>query len=314
MIYIGEYEFFAHILKNASGVIKSKIESIFGNSIPESDRKDLATLIYYPEEKLVMAKRGNANINEWYTITLYRLIQVCKDVASKYTRSKVRKALPEGFDYIINELLNAQFDAKDKERYYSQIINTIIEIDRADAFIIAISKLISRLAIDHLHILGDIYDRGLNPDMIMDVLMSYHSLDITWGNHDIVWMGSAAGNKACIANALRFSARYDNLAFVEEGYGINLRPLFMFAMDKYQDDPCTKFIPKTIDNNKYNNTDKLVASKIHKAISILQFKLEGQAIMNHPKYNMEDRLLLDKVNYESGIINLRWKILHIKRY
>ena len=303
----GEYEFFTHILKNACGVIKSKIENIFGNSIPELERKNLATLIYYPEEKLALIKKNCPNLQEWYNITLYRLIQICKEVASKYTRSKVKKALPKGFDYIINELLNLNVGNKDKERYYSQIISTIIEIDRADAFIIALSQLISRLAIDHLHILGDIYDRGLHPEKIMDVLMDYHSLDITWGNHDILWMGSASGNLACIANVLRWCARYNTLSILEEGYGINIRPLSTFAMEKYKDDLCDNFISKSIDSNNYNHFDKLVISKIHKAITIIQLKLEGQAILNHPKYKMENRLLLDKINYESGIINIDGK-------
>ena len=220
MIYIGEYESFLHILRNASGVIKNKIDNMFGTTISMGERKALATLIYYPEEKLEIVKKEVENLNEWYKITLYRLIQVCKIISSKYTRSKVRKALPEEYEYIIDELLHAEQNSVNKETYYNQIIDTIIRLDRADAFIIAISKLIKRLAIDHLHIIGDIYDRGPGPHIIMDELMKYHSIDIQWGNHDIVWMGAAAGSKACVAIVLRNSARYNNLEIIEDAYGI----------------------------------------------------------------------------------------------
>ena len=303
----GEYEAFIHILNNGSGIIKSKIESIFDKSLTEEDRKDLATLIYYPEEKLNLVKKSKININEWYKITLYRLIQVTKAVSSKYTRSKVRKAMPKGFDYIIDELLHLQGDDENKELYYNQIIDSIIDLNRADNFIVAISELIKRMAIDHLHIVGDIYDRGPGAPIIMDKLMNFHSLDIEWGNHDILWMGAASGNEACIANVIRICSRYDNLATLEEGYGINIRPLSIFATEVYKDDSCKPFLPRNKEVSKYSNTDKLVLSKIQKAMAVIQFKLEGQLIKKHPEYKMKDRLLLDKMDLEKGIVKIDGK-------
>ena len=303
----GEYEAFIHILNNGSGIIKSKIESIFDKTLTEEDRKDLATLIYYPEEKLNLIKKTKTNINEWYKITLYRLIQVTKSVSSKYTRSKVRKAMPKGFDYIIDELLHLQGDDGNKELYYNQIIDSIIDLNRADDFIVAISNLIKRMAIDHLHIVGDIYDRGPGAPIIMDKLMNFHSLDIEWGNHDILWMGAASGNEACIANVIRICSRYDNLATLEEGYGINIRPLSIFATEVYKDDSCKPFLPRNKEVSKYSNTDKIVLSKIQKAMAIIQFKLEGQLIKKHPEYKMKDRLLLDKIDVEKGIVKIDGK-------
>lgn len=300
----GEYEAFIHILNNGSGIIKSKIESIFDKTLTEEDRKDLATLIYYPEEKLNLIKKSKTNINEWYKITLYRLIQVTKAVSSKYTRSKVRKAMPKGFDYIIDELLHLQGDDGNKELYYNQIIDSIIDLNRADNFIVAISELIKRMAIDHLHIVGDIYDRGPGAPIIMDKLMNFHSLDIEWGNHDILWMGAASGNEACIANVIRICSRYDNLATLEEGYGINIRPLSIFATEVYKDDNCKPFLPRNKEVSKYSNTDKIVLSKIQKAMAIIQFKLEGQLIKKHPEYKMKDRLLLDKIDLEKGTVKI----------
>lgn len=303
----GEYEAFIHILNNGSGIIKSKIESIFDKTLTEEDRKDLATLIYYPEEKLNLIKKEKVNLNEWYKITLYRLIQVTKAVSSKYTRSKVRKAMPKGFDYIIDELLHLQGDDGNKELYYNQIIDSIIDLNRADNFIVAISELIKRMAIDHLHIVGDIYDRGPGAPIIMDKLMNFHSLDIEWGNHDILWMGAASGNEACIANVIRICSRYDNLATLEEGYGINIRPLSIFATEVYKDDSCKPFLPRNKEVSKYSNTDKIVLSKIQKAMSIIQFKLEGQLIKKHPEYKMKDRLLLDKIDLENGTVKIDGK-------
>ncbi len=303
----GEYEAFIHILNNGSGIIKSKIESIFDKTLTEEDRKDLATLIYYPEEKLNLIKKSKTNVNEWYKITLYRLIQVTKAVSSKYTRSKVRKAMPKGFDYIIDELLHLQGDDGNKELYYNQIIDSIIDLNRADDFIVAISDLIKRMAIDHLHIVGDIYDRGPGAPIIMDKLMNFHSLDIEWGNHDILWMGAASGNEACIANVIRICSRYDNLATLEEGYGINIRPLSIFATEVYKDDSCKPFLPRNKEVSKYSNTDKFVLSKIQKAMAIIQFKLEGQLIKKHPEYKMKDRLLLDKIDVEKGIVKIDGK-------
>ena len=310
----GEYEAFIHILNNGSGIIKSKIEELYKNSITEHDRKELATLIYYPEEKMNLVKKAFEKeenyenvLNEWYRIMLYRLIEVSRAVSSKYTRSKVRKALPKGFDYIIDELLHSQGEDRNKEKYYKQIIESIIDLNRADAFIIAISDLIKRMAIDHLHIIGDIYDRGPGAPIIMDKLMEFHSLDIQWGNHDILWMGAASGNEACIANVIRICSRYDNLATLEEGYGINIRPLSMFAINTYADDECKNFFPKSKELSRYSNSDKIIISKIHKAISVIQFKLEGQLIKKHPEYKMKDRLFLDKIDFEKGTVLINEK-------
>ena len=301
----GEYEAFLQILNNGSGIIKSKIEDIFGNSITVEDRKNLATLIYYPEEKLELDKATNDNMDEYYRIMLYRLIDVARAVGSKYTRSKVRKAMPKDFDYIIDELLHAQSNNEnDKQNYYQQIIKSIIDLHRADKFIIAISSLIKRMAIDHLHIIGDIYDRGPGAPIIMDTLINFHSVDIQWGNHDILWMGAACGNECCIANVVRICSRYDNLSTIEEGYGINIRPLSIFAQETYKDDPCEEFFPKICEFSKYTNSDKILLSKIQKAIAIIQFKLEGNLIQKHPEYQMNNRLLLDTVNYDKGEITI----------
>ncbi len=304
----GEYEAFIHLLNNGSGIIKSKIEEIFGKSLTEKDRKELATLIYYPEEKLNLIKKEEENMNEWYKIMLYRLIEVTRGVSSKYTRSKVRKAMPKGFDYIIDELLHSQGEDSNKEQYYHQIIDSIIDLNRADAFIVAISELIKRMAIDHLHIVGDIYDRGPGAAIIMDRLMNFHSLDIEWGNHDILWMGAAAGNEACIANVVRICSRYDNLDTLEDGYGINIRPLSIFAAETYKNDACEGFMPRNKIQTRYSHTDKIVLSKIQKAISIIQFKIEGKMIQKHPEYKMNERLLLDKINWKKGTITINGNV------
>ena len=240
----GEYEAFLHILNNGSGIIKSKIIDRYKNILTEDEMKELATLIYYSEEKIELVKKEisrkgeiiKKQLEEWYRINLYRLIEISRDVSSKYTRSKVRKALPKGFDYIIDELLHLQGEGKDKELYYKQIIESIIDLNRADSFIVALSNLIKRMAIDHLHIVGDIYNRGPGAVIIMDKLMTFHSLDIQWGNHDILWMGAACGNEACIANVIRICSRYDNFPTLEEGYGINIRPLSDFARKVYKDE------------------------------------------------------------------------------
>ena len=303
----GEYEAFIHILNNGSGIIKSKIESIYDKVMTKAEMKDLATLIYYPEEKLNLIKSKEEDLNEWYKITLYRLIEVTKAVSSKYTRSKVRKEMQKGFNYIIDELLHLQGEDENKELYYNQIIDSIIDLNRADSFIVAISDLIKRMAIDHLHIVGDIYDRGPGAPIIMDKLMDFHSLDIEWGNHDILWMGAASGNDACIANVIRICSRYDNLSTLEEGYGINIRPLSIFATEVYKNDLCEKFLPKNKDVSKYSNTDKIILAKIQKAISIIQFKIEGSLVKKHPEYKMKDRLLLDKMDLEKGTIKINGK-------
>lgn len=307
----GEYGSFSHILNNGSGIIRNKIEDIFNNQITERERRQLATLIYYPEEKLAIIKKEVEDIQEWYSINLYRLIEVAREVSSKYTRSKVRKAMPKGFDYIIDELLHLQGCGPDKETYYKQIISSIIELDRADEFIVAISNLIKRMAIDHLHVIGDIFDRGPNAKLVMDTLMDFHSLDIELGNHDILWMGAACGNKACIANVIRICSRYDNIDTLEDGYGINIRPLSTFALATYKDDNCEKFVPKVFDYNKYIRSDEISIAKIHKAISIIQFKLEGQIIKEHPEYKMDGRLLLDKIDYEKGTIQIDNKVYNL---
>ena len=297
----GEYEAFSHILKNASGVIKAKIDETFKNSMTNEERKKLATLIYYPEEKLELIKKENLEMDEFYRITLYRLIEICKVIASKYSRSKVRKAMPREYEYIIDELLHANQSTSDKEFYYNQIINTIINLDRSDAFIIAISKLIQQLAIDHLHIIGDIYDRGPGPHIIIDELMRYHSIDIEWGNHDIIWMGAACGSEACIFNVIRICSRYNNLDILEDGYGINLRAITEYAMEEYKNDSVKEFIPQNADKIDNLYTVELLA-KIQKAAAIIQFKLEGDLIKRHPEFKMENRMFLDKINYDEGTI------------
>ena len=303
----GEYEQFVHVLKNASGVIRRKIDDIFGNRLMQKDKKSLATLIYYPEQKLDIVLRQQKNIDDWYRITLYRLIEVCRNVSSKYTRSKVRKALPKEFSYIIEELLHEQQQGVDKQEYYDEIINTIIDIDRARDFIIAISKLIQRLVIDRLHIIGDIFDRGPGADIIMDKLEEYHSVDIQWGNHDIVWMGAAAGSLVCIANVIRNSARYANLSTIEDGYGINLLPLATFAVEFYGDDSCENFLPKIETEKNYTVKEMQLIAKMHKAIAIIQFKLEGEVIKRHQEFKMDHRLLLNNIDFKNGTIKLYGK-------
>ena len=296
----GEYEQFAHVLKNGSGAVRRTIDEVFENTLSNKDKKSLATLIYYPVEKLDIVISEEDNIEDWYKITLHRLVQITKKVASKYTRSKVRKALPKEFAYIIEELITEKADISDKEGYYNEIIHTIIRIGRAQDFIIALSNLIQRLVIDHLHIVGDIFDRGPGPHIILDTLMNYHSVDIQWGNHDILWMGAACGQLACIATVIRIAARYGSLDTLEDGYGINLIPLATFALDTYSNTNCDTFSIKY--NTDYNTKDLSLDMKIHKAIAIMQFKLEGQVIMKHPEFLMDDRLLLDKIDYEKKTV------------
>ena len=300
----GEYGSLSNLLNNGSGIIRGKISDCLEDVTTQEERRSLAILIYYPEEKLQIVKKQEAKLIDWYTITIRRLVEVAREVSSKYTRSKVRKATPEGFDYIIDELLNTGQSIKDKENYFNQIIRSIIELNRADDFIIAISKLIKRMAIDHLHIVGDIFNRGKDSKKVIDMLMDFHSLDIQWGNHDILWMGAALGQTSCIANVIRINSRYDNLDTLENGYGINLRPLALFAVDTYIDDPCKEFTPKTYEDSKYLSSDKDILAKIHKAISIIQFKIEGQLIMRRPEYGMESRLLLDRIDYDRNTIRI----------
>ncbi len=308
----GEYEPFIHVLKNASGVIKRKIEDLFGNSLMQSEKKSLATLIYYPEQKLEIVLKQEENIDDWYKINLYRLIEICRYVSSKYTRSKVRKALPKDFTYIIEELLHEQPKGIDKYEYYEQIIRTIIDTDRSKEFIVALSKLIQRLVIDRLHIIGDIFDRGPGADIIMDTLVDYHSVDIQWGNHDILWMGAACGSEVCIANVIKNSLKYANLDTLENGYGINLLPLATFSMDFYKDYPCDIFLPKIDCDKKYSINEINLIAQMHKAIAIILFKLEGQVISRHPEFNMNHRLLLNKINYVEGTIKLNSKTYKLR--
>ncbi len=304
----GEYESFVHILKNASGVIRTKIDETFGNTMLNSERKKLATLIYYPEEKLKLIKNeiDEQDLNEFYKITLYRLIKMCKNVASKYSRSKVRKAISKSYEYILDEILHAEQKIVDKELYYNQIIDSIIKLDRADAFIIELSHLIQQFAIDHLHIIGDIYDRGPGPDIIIDKLMNYHSIDIQWGNHDIIWMGAAAGSAACIFNVIRICARYDNLDILEDKYGINIRTITEFANTEYAKDECKRFMPHIQEGSK-SGFSATTLSKTQKAAAIIQFKLEGQLIKKHSEYEMEKRLFLDKIDYDKGEVKIDGK-------
>ena len=301
----GEYEAFSHVLRNGSGSVKKKIDEVFGHTFSEKSKQALATLIYYPQEKIAQIKKTEKNMDDWYRITLYRLIEVCKQTSSKYTRSKVRKALPEDFAFVIEELITEKPEVLNKEEYYNTIIDAIIDTGRGEPFVIALSYLIQRLVVDHLHILGDIYDRGPSPDRIMDRLMSYHSLDIQWGNHDILWMGAAAGSLACIATVVRICSRYGNLDILEDSYGINMLPLATFAMETYGDDPCTEFHSKG--GPSIDQIQATMNEKMHKAISIIQFKLEGQLIKRRRSFDMDDRLLLDKIDYEKGTIRIDGK-------
>ncbi len=306
----GEYEQFIHVLKNGSGSVRRKIDEEFGNTISCRDKRSLATLIYYPEEKLEIVKQQEENMEDWYRITLHRLVQITKRVSSKYTRSKVRKALPKDFAYVIEELITEKEEVQDKEAYYNEIIHTIIRIGRAPQFIGQLSRLIQRLVIDHLHIVGDIYDRGPGPHVIMDTLCAYHSVDIQWGNHDLLWMGAANGSLACIACVVRIAARYGNLDVLEDGYGINLLPLAAFALETYEKTDCSAFSIKY--NEEYNTKDLSLDMKMHKAIAMIQFKLEGQLIRQNPGFAMEDRLLLDKIDYRTGTVIIEEKAYPMK--
>ncbi len=290
----GEDEAFGHILRNGSGVIREKVDMVFRHSMPEKERAWFSTLIYYPEEKIEEVKRDTPNMTDWYSITLYRLVEVCKLVASKYTRSKVRKAMPDAFGYIMDELLHTNYDEENKQSYYQNIIATIIDIQRAEEVIVALCSLIKRLAVDCLHIVGDIFDRGERADRILDALMAHHCVDVQWGNHDILWMGAAAGNEACIACVLNLALQYNTLDIVENGYGISLRDMIAFAQETYRD--CTWFLPRNPDDKDYLKSSMDTLSKVHKAIAIMQFKLEGQLIRRHPEYDMADRLLLGAVD------------------
>ena len=295
----GEYEAFSHVLKNGSGSVRRKIDDVFGHTLSRQDKQTLATLIYYPWEKMERILKKEENPEDWYKITLYRLIEVCRRASSKYTRSKVRKALPKEFAYVMEELITEREELADKESYYGAIVETIIRVGRAKQFIAAMCELIQRLTVDHLHIVGDIFDRGPGPHIIMDKLMTYHSVDIQWGNHDVLWMGAAAGQICCIANVIRICARYGNLDILEDGYGINL---LTFAMNVYAEDPCACFALKG--TNTYAQQEREINLKMHKAISVIQFKAEGQIIRKHPEFGLEGRNLLHRIDYEKGTIDL----------
>ena len=278
----GENEQFDHVIKNGSGSVRKKIDELFGHTMSMKDKKSLATLIYYPKEKLEIVAREEENMTDWYTITLHRLVQMAKYVSSKYTRSKVRKALPEEFAYIIEELITEKAEVQDKEAYYNAIISTIIRVGRANAFIIALSELIQRLVVDHLHIVGDIYDRGPGPFQIMEKLCSHHSVDVQWGNHDVGWMAAASGHPASVASVIRMCAKYGNMSVIENDYAINLIPLVTFVMETYANTNCDCFRVKG--DGEYGNTDQNINTLIHKAATILQLKLEGQVIKRNPEF------------------------------
>lgn len=301
----GEYEAFQHVLKNASGNIKRKVNDIFGTTLRESEKRELCTLIYYPDQKLELVKETETDLNDWYHITIHQLVSICRDVSSKYTRSKVRKSLPTDFQYIIQELLHERVDDSNKAAYVNVIIETIISTGRADDFVVAICNVIQRLAIDQLHILGDIYDRGPGAHVIMDTMERYHSWDIQWGNHDMLWMGAAAGNVACICNVIRLSLRYANLTTLEDGYGINLVPLATFAMETYGETECKEFVPKNSgESSKLDEKAMRLTALMHKAIAVIQFKIESQLFEKHPHWQMQDRVLLRNINYTKGTITL----------
>ena len=301
----GEYEAFQHVLKNASGNIKRKVNDIFGTTLRESEKRELCTLIYYPEQKLELVKETETDLNDWYHITIHQLVSICRDVSSKYTRSKVRKSLPTDFQYIIQELLHERVDDSNKAAYVNVIIETIISTGRADDFVVAICNVIQRLASDQLHILGDIYDRGPGAHVIMDTMERYHSWDIQWGNHDMLWMGAAAGNVACICNVIRLSLRYANLTTLEDGYGINLVPLATFAMETYGETECKEFVPKNSgESSKLDEKAMRLTALMHKAIAVIQFKIESQLFEKHPHWQMQNRVLLRNINYTKGTITL----------
>ncbi|GAA6292406.1 fructose-1,6-bisphosphatase [Enterocloster asparagiformis] len=303
----GEYEAFVHLLRSSSGIIREKIRETFGHLIPEEEEVQLANLIYYPDRNLGKIRKTGLFTEDFQKITIYRLVQICKVVSSKYTRSKVRKKMPKEFAYVIDELLHVDYNDDNKRIYYSEIIHSIIDNTVADKFIIALCELIQNLTIDNLHIIGDIFDRGPRADIIMDELMHFHDVDIQWGNHDISWMGAATGNLANICNVLRIAISYNSFDVLEDGYGINLRPLSMFAAKVYRDDPCERFVPHILDENVYDAVDPGLAAKMHKAIAVIQFKVEGAIIKRHPEYGMADRILLEAVDFEKGTVTVEGK-------
>ena len=310
----GEYEAFLHILNSCSGEVKDKLDQLFENALSQRDRNDLATLIYYPSAKLTLVADENEDMEEWYRITLHRLVQICRFVSVKYTRNKVRSALPEGYREIIDELLHVRNDGGDKRDYYENIIDTIIQIGQAPEIIEAICHVIKRLTVDHLHIVGDIFDRGPRADIVMDSIMACHSVDIQWGNHDILWMGAASGSRTLVATVLSNSIHYNNLDVIETGYGISLRPLSIFANEIYKDCDLSRFTVKLTgsDADQYTEKDKLLSARMYKAISIILFKLEGQKLLRRPEFGMSDRLLLDKINYVDKTVTIGNKVYQME--
>jgi fructose-1,6-bisphosphatase-3 len=299
----GEYEAFRYLLASASGVIREKIKALFGRSVPVAEREELATLIYDPDGCLTKAEADHLDFDEWCRVSIYRLVLVCRTVSSKYTRSKVRKKIPKSFSYIIDELLHADTE-ENKERYYEEIIDSIVATGMAKPFIGQFCALIRACCVDMLHIIGDIYDRGPRSDLILEELCHFHDVDIEWGNHDIPWIGAALGNPLCVASVLRRAMSYNNFDMLEEGYGINLRPLSMFAAQVYGNDPCEHFQPHLLDQNIYDPVNTTLAAQMHKAIAILEFKLEGQVLKRHPEYGMKSRILLPRINFEDWTVEV----------
>lgn len=303
----GEHEAFRHILRNASGNIKRKVTEVFGTSLREHEIRELCSLIYYPEQKLQLIHASESDMSDFYSITLHKLVRVCQSVSSKYTRSKVRKSLPREFAYIIEELLHESPSDDDKQAYFSRIIETIISTGQADSFIIALCNVIQRLSIDQLHILGDIFDRGPGAHLIMDILCDYARFDIQWGNHDALWMGAAAGNECCMANVLRLSLRYGNMTTLEDGYGINLVPLATFAMETYADDPCERFAPSLACDDETSEKSRMLIARMHKAIAVIQFKLEARMGAAHPEWGLASRDLLSRMDLSKGTVTVDGK-------
>lgn len=304
----GEYQAFQHVLRNGSGRVKEKIRDIFSGVIYENEINEMATLVYYPEEKLQLIKHSFDNeqeLNQWYKEIIERMVKLISYASSKYTRSKLRKALPEQFAYIIEELLYKKDEFANKEQYYTKIVQQIISLGQADKLIIGLAYSTQRLVVDHLHVVGDIYDRGPEPDKIMEALINYHSVDIQWGNHDVLWLGAFSGSKVCLANILRICARYDNLDIIEDVYGINLRPLMNLADKYYEDNPV--FRPKTHTDKPASDHERLQITKIHQAIAMIQFKLESPIIKRRPNFNMTGRLLLEEIDYENNEITINGK-------
>ena len=299
----GEYEAFRHFVRSGSGMIRMRIDEIFGDLLTEAERDDLAALIYNPEAEMARREKSEPNFNEWSKVAIRRLLMVCRVVSNKYTRSKVKKRLPKDMSYIMDELLFAD-DVPDRHKYYDEIIDSIIEYDSARIFITELTETISNMTVDRLHIIGDIFDRGAGSPEIMDYLMENQGVDIQWGNHDVLWMGAACGNRSCIATIIRINVRYNNFDMLEVGYGVNLRPLATLAEHIYGDDPCEYFKPNVLEVNKYDPIPPELAAKMHKMISIIQFKIEGQDIKAHPEYHLEHRNLLEAIDFEKGTVTI----------